>query len=297
MLRAVIIDDGGNVLQRPGLFEMNSRRVLLTGASAGIGRAIADRLTERGHQVWGTSRNRQRLPAHANFHPLEMDLSNIDSIRSSIAGALDESGGFDVLINNAGSGIFAPLEKLSHEHLNRQFQLLVFAPMELIKLLLPGMRASHHGLIVNVTSLAAVFPIPYMGAYSACKAALSTLSWTLEMELCAEPVRVVELRPGDIRTDFHKTMECHESLGEAEPGENIARAYHAYTGNMENAPSPERVAQLVSRLLDDDQGVPSQCNVGGTFQARVAPLLRNVSPRRWTRLALKKYYRLRCRRS
>ena len=275
---------------------MKSRRVFLTGASAGIGRAIAERLTERGHRVWGTSRDLARLPLHGNFHPLALDLGDMGSIRPGVRRALEESGGFDVLINSAGSGIFTPLERLSHENMSRQFQLLVFAPMELTKLLLPGMRTIGRGLIVNITSLAAVFPIPYMGAYSACKAAMSTLSWTLEMELCDEPIRVVELRPGDIRTEFHKTMECHESLGEADASENIARAYRAYTENMENAPSPERVARLVSRLLDDDRGVPSQCNVGSAFQARIAPLLRNVSPRGWTRFALKKYYRLRCRR-
>lgn len=269
----------------------------MTGASAGIGRAIANRLVEQGHQVWGTSRDPSRLPRHANFHPLTLDLGDMNSIRSVVSRALAESGGFDVLVNNAGSGIFSPLEQLSHEKMSRQFQLLVFAPMELTKLLLPGMRATGRGVIINITSLAAVFPIPYLGAYSACKAAMSTLSWTLEMELCREGIRVVELRPGDIRTDFHKTMECHESLGEADASENIARAYRAYTENMENAPSPERVAQAVLRVIDDDQGASSQRNVGSTFQARIAPVLRNVSPRGWTRLALKKYYRLRCRRS
>jgi len=261
---------------------MKLKRVLLTGASAGIGRAIAGRLTESGHQVWGTSRDLARLPAHANFHPLELDLNSMDSIRTGARRALEESGSFDVLINNAGSGIYTPLEQLSHDKMSRQFQLMVFAPMELTKLLLPGMRASGRGLIVNITSLAAVFPIPYMGAYSACKAAMSSLSWTLEMELCREPIRVVDLRPGDIRTDFHKTMECHESLGEADP----------YTANMERAPSPERIARLVLDLLDDDGKVPSQLNVGGAFQARIAPLLSNVSPRGWRRFVLKKYYKL-----
>ncbi len=200
-------------------------------------------------------------------------------------------------MEGGGSGIFTPLEQLTHDEMIRQFQLLVFAPMELTKLLLPGMRASGRGLIVNITSLAAVFPIPYMGAYSACKAAMSSLSWTLEMELCREPIRVVELRPADIRTDFHKSMKRHESLSEVDSTENIARAYRAYTANMERAPPPERVARLVSDLLDDDGKVPSQLNVGSVFHARIAPLLRNVSPRGWTRFALKKYYRLKCRRS
>ena len=276
---------------------MTSKRVFLTGASAGIGRAIAHRLTESGHRVWGTSRDLARLPSHDNFYPLELDLSDMDSLRAGVTRALGKSGSFDVLINNVGSGIFSPLEQFSHEDMSRQFQLLVFAPMELTKLLLPGMRAGGGGLIVNITSLAAVFPIPYMGAYNACKAALSSLSWTLEMELCREPIRVVDLRPGDIRTGFHKSMECHESLGEADVTDNIARAYHAYTANMNRAPSPDRVARLVSDLVDDDGKLSSQINVGSAFQSRIAPLLRNVSPRGWTRLALKKYYKLKGRRS
>ena len=117
------------------------------------------------------------------------------------------------------------------------------------------------------------------------------------MELCREPIRVVDLRPGDICTDFHNSMECHESLNEADATENIARAYHAYTENMNRAPSPDRVARLVLNLVEDDGKPPSQVNVGGTFQSRIAPLLRNVSPRSWTRLALKKYYKLKGRSS
>lgn len=276
---------------------MSSRRVFLTGASGGIGRAIAERLSESGYRIWGTSRDATRLPDHANFHPLEMDLDDVQSIRTGVARALDESGGFDVLINNAGSGVFAPLERLSHESLMRQFQLLVFAPLELTRLLLPGMRESGRGLIVNVTSLAAVFPIPYMGAYSACKAAMSSLGWSLEIELCNEPVRIVEVRPGDIRTDFHRSMETDASLDEAGAGDNIARAYRVYSARMERAPSPERVARVVSDLLDEEGGAPSRINVGSTFQARIAPWLASVSPSGWTRSVLRKYYGLKCRRS
>jgi short-subunit dehydrogenase len=266
----------------------------LTGASAGIGRAIVDRLLETGYRVWGTSRDPSRLPAHANFHPLELDLNDMDAVRSGVRRALGEAGSFDVLINNAGSGIYSPLEHLSHEQMAQQFQSLVFAPMEITKLLLPGMRSNGHGIILNITSLASVFPIPYMGAYNASKAAMSSLSWTLEMELCREPIRVVELRPGDIHTDFHETMERHAALGEADEDDNIVRAYRTYTENMQRAPSPERVAGLVASLLDREGKLPSRLNVGSTFQARIAPFLSNVSPLAWTRYVLEKYYRLKC---
>jgi short-subunit dehydrogenase len=273
------------------------RNVLLTGASAGIGRAVAERLTENGYSVWGTSRRLERLPTFANFRPLEMDLDDMASVRAGVARGVDESGGFDVLINNAGSGIFAPAEALSHEKLTAQFQLLVFAPMELIRLLLPGMRERGMGLVVNVTSLAALWPIPYMGAYSAGKAALGSLSWALEMELCRESIRVVELRPGDIRTNFHVAMDCDQAARDRASNANIARAYRAYMRNMERAPAPARVAGQVLKLLAEGDAAPSRSAVGSVFQSRIAPLLTRIGPLKWTRLALSRYYGLACRRS
>jgi short-subunit dehydrogenase len=273
------------------------KTIFLTGASAGIGRAIAEALAEGGHRVWGTSRALSRLPKHANFHPIEMDLCDMSSLHAGAARAMAESGGFDVLINNAGAGVFSASEQLSHEKLTSQFQLLVFAPMELVKIMLPAMRSRDGALIINITSLAALFPIPYMGAYSACKAALSSLSWSLGMELCRDAVRVVEIRPGDICTEFHKSMECDKTTSSALESDNFARAYSVYTERMQRAPSPECVVREVLSLLEDGEKAPSPRNVGGTFQAQIAPLLSRVSPRAWMRLALEKYYRLKCGRS
>lgn len=274
------------------------KRVFLTGASAGIGRAIAGLLTENDYEVWGTARSAEKLPHTRNFHPVELDLNDMDSIHSALADALAESGGLDVLINNAGSGVYTPLGQLSSDALTTQFQTLVVGPMEITKLLLPGMLERHQGTVINVTSLAGQFPVPYMGAYSACKSALSSLSWTLEMELCQEPIRIVDLMPGDICTDFHRRMECHEILDEAGPDENMTRAYRRYTANMEAAPSPEIVARKVLRILDSaEKTPPPQITTGTFFQAEVAPLLAKVSPIRLTRFVLRKYYGLKNRRS
>ena len=175
--------------------------------------------------------------------------------------------------------------------------MLVFGPMEIIKLLLPGMRERGGGLIVNVTSLAAFLPIPYMGGYSAAKAALSSLSWTLDMELCREPIRIVDLRPADIRTNFHKTMECDDAAKVASSTDNIARAYGKYTENMENAPTPEGVAGLVRRIVESRGWASPRQNAGGIFQSVIAPVLAKLGPHAWTRSVLRKYYRLNCTRS
>src|SRR5579884_98318 len=180
-----------------------NQNVFLTGASSGIGLETARLLAERGFSVWGTSRERKRLPSLQNFHPVVMDLTDIESIRENFSAALKVAGHFDLLINNSGAGWFGPLEIQSDEILREQFQLMVHGPLELIRLALPQMRERNKALIINVTSLAARFPIPYLGPYSATKAALSSLGETLRHELAHTGVRITDLQPGDIHTNFH----------------------------------------------------------------------------------------------
>ncbi|MDQ2660051.1 MAG: SDR family NAD(P)-dependent oxidoreductase, partial [Verrucomicrobiota bacterium] len=137
------------------------KKIFLTGASSGIGRAIAELLCAHGHQVWGTSRDPQRLPSMANFHPAALDLSDPDSITEGFRNALSEAGTFDVVINNAGSGHFGPGEHLTQEQLIAQFQLVVFGQIQILRLALTEMEKPEKGLVINVTSLASRLPVPY----------------------------------------------------------------------------------------------------------------------------------------
>src|SRR5436190_22585533 len=140
------------------------KRVFLTGASSGIGRAIADALLARGDEVWGTSRNLERLPKVPQFHPVRLDLSDPRSVEEAFNGALADAGHFDVLINNAGSGHFGPLENLSEKEIVAQFQVLVFGQLQLMRLALGAMHLRGQGLIINVSSLASRLPVPFMAA-------------------------------------------------------------------------------------------------------------------------------------
>ena len=112
------------------------KKVFLTGASSGIGLAIANSLIARGDEVWGTSRSLVHLEHVHGLHSVRLDLSDARSIKEAFESALSEAGYFDVVINNAGSGHFAPAEYLCDEEIEKQFQVLVFGHLQLMRLAL-----------------------------------------------------------------------------------------------------------------------------------------------------------------
>src|SRR5438093_10511107 len=182
------------------------KRIFLTGASSGIGLAAARLLVARGDEVWATSRNPERIPEMPRLHPMRLDLGNPRSVEKAFNAALAEAGHFDVLINNAGSGHFGPVENLSEKEISSQFQILVFGQVQLMRLALRMMQARGEGLIINVTSLAGRLPVPFMAAYNAAKAAMASFTMSIQLELPDALVRIVDLQPGDIRTDFNEPV-------------------------------------------------------------------------------------------
>jgi short-subunit dehydrogenase len=268
------------------------KRIFLTGASSGIGLKTARALCERGHQVWGTSRTVGRLPMHEYFHPIALDLNDERSIESGFRQALAESGHFDVLINNAGAGVFGPLEAFSSHEFNAQLQTLLLGPLALIRLVLPQMRARRAGLLINVSSLAAQFPVPFLAPYSLSKGALSAMSEGLSMELMHTGVRVIDLRPGDFGTRFHaSTRRIGAELAQAY-APNLECAWAAIDQHMARAPDPQRVADMLVKIVEGDLR-RTVVAVGDLFQARIAPFLTRLVPRAWVQSAMRAYYGLR----
>jgi NAD(P)-dependent dehydrogenase (short-subunit alcohol dehydrogenase family) len=261
-------------------------RVLLTGASRGIGRATAELLVGEGWEVWGTARDKGRLPALRSFHPLEMDLRDAGSIDSAFRAAIAQAGEFDALINNAGEGVFGPIEQMPGEAMRQQFEAHFFGPLELTRRILPGMRRRGRGVIINVTSLAARFPIPFLGGYSAAKAALSSFSASLALELAGSGVRIVDLQPGDIRTDFDGAMR------RIEPGDYAAataRVAEVLARACREAPPPALVARAIQQELT--RPTPRR-TVGGFLQTKAAPLAGRVLPWRVVLWGLRRYFGL-----
>ena len=271
-----------------GTAPIRMKNILVTGATSGIGLAIAKSLVEHGHEVWGTSRNLERIPKMPRLHPIRLDLANGLSIEEAFASTLAEAGHLDVLINNAGAGHFGPAERLPLETITGQFQILVFGQIQLMELALHHMQARGEGLIINVTSLASRLPVPFMAAYNAAKAAMASFTMSLQLELGDSDVHVVDLQPGDIRTEFNQGVV---RSGKSDPryDAKVDKAWEVIEHTMKNAPSPDIVARQALNLINTDKP-PPRVTVGDVFESKIAPLIFRFLPQRVRVWGLKRHY-------
>ena len=260
------------------------KRVFLTGASSGIGLAIAEALSANGDEVWGTARKPERIPKLPGLHRVALDLLDRESLGETFRAARREAGHFDVVVNNAGSGYFGPAESLSPEELARHFQVLVFGQIELMHLALQSMRGEEGGLVINVSSLASRLPVPYMAAYNAAKAAFASYTMSVQLELGKGNVRLVDLQPADINTGFNDAV-----ARTATDDPRVSRTWQAVDHNMRAAPPPALVARRVMKLIEQ-VNPPARITVGDSFQSIIAPLIFRFLPQGVRLWGLKKYY-------
>jgi len=269
-----------------------SKSVLVTGAGSGIGRAIAVRLTDAGYVVIGTVRDGERAraltaDAAATSKPirfLPLDLSSASSI-ASLAVEVEAAGGVDIVVNNAGNGVFGAIEEVDATAVARQFEANVFGPLELTRRLLPGLRA-RKGQVIWIGSLAGRISLPFQAHYSAAKSAVSSLSDALRMELRPHGVRVTCVEPGDFATGFTGARQIF-TVASSPYAPQHARCLAAVEKQEREAPSPERVANLVERLCRMPDP-PSSVPVGE--HARTLCLLLRLLPDRLREFIVRKTY-------
>jgi NAD(P)-dependent dehydrogenase (short-subunit alcohol dehydrogenase family) len=178
---------------------------LITGVSSGLGRAFAAGALAAGHRVIGTvrrSEDAKAFGASARAFPVLLDVTDYAAIPDAVQKAEREAGPVDVLVNNAGYGHEGVLEESSMDDLQRQFAANVFAPVAMIKAVLPGMRERRRGHIVNVTSMGGFITMPGISFYCGSKFALEGISEALGKEVASFGVRVTALAPGQFRTDW-----------------------------------------------------------------------------------------------
>ena len=218
---------------------------LVTGASSGIGHAIARTLAGDGFRVFGTSR--KGGGAEDGIEMLPLDVRSDESVEACIAGLLERTGRIDVLVNNAGYLLGGAVEETSVDQAKAQFETNFFGAFRVIKAILPAMRAERAGRIINCTSLAGVVPLPFWGFYNASKFALEGLTETLRYELKPFGISVSAIEAGMIRTRFYTDDHKTHPIADYEPW------HHRFRKKMADfeakAPGPEVVAQTVLKAV------------------------------------------------
>lgn len=258
--------------------------ILITGATAGIGRETALRLAHRGHRVIATGRRAEaleRLEADAGAATLEtftLDVTSSASIESAVEAVDSLTGGqgVDALINNAGFGMLRPCSETGDDELRRLYETNVFGLMKMTRAFLPRMMERRAGRIINVGSLGGRLTLPYLGAYNSTKYALESLSDALRAELHPFGIRVVLIEPGMIRTSFESTAVAELEALRDTPYAPIVEKYGTLSQKADRmAADPAVVANAITRAVERRR--PAARYVV-PFSAKLALVLHRIVP-------------------
>lgn len=232
------------------------KTVLVTGASSGIGKAIAKLLTMQGWKVYASARNTNAVSelVELGAKAIQLDVTSEASVKSAVLQITNISGKLDAVINNAGYGVTGVFEYISDEKAKRQLEVNVFGLARVIRLTLPLLRASGGGRIVNISSIAGHVSMPLGGWYSASKFAVEALNDSLRGELYSQNIKVVSIQPGPITTNFGEVAKDEMVLPEKDGvyDKIVENALKWLDGDFKKKAGgkPEDVAKVVLKSLN-----------------------------------------------
>lgn len=259
---------------------------LITGCSSGIGKGIAKAVLKSGDQAIVTARNTDTVKAIVAAYPhqamaVALDVCDHESIVAAVNKAYERFGKIDVLVNNAGYGYRAAIEEGEEKEVLKPYQTNLFGPIDLIKAVLPGMRAQHSGFILNVTSIAAARSAIGSGYYASSKAALELLTNGLMKEVAPLGIKAMVVQPGAFRTRFYDQeslqgtkstiMDYEETVGKTRPGN--------FENKHQQAGDPDKAGEIIVKVVHGSQqpeiltlGKDAVTAVKTTLEAKIAEL-------------------------
>lgn len=263
-----------------------SRKWWITGVSSGLGQAIAAAALARGDVVAGTVRREADLEAFEAQAPgralgFLLDVTDTTAANKTAAAIEARTGGIDILVNNAGYGLIGAIEEASAEEIRAQFDVNVFGAIGVIQSILPFMRERKRGHILNVTSVSGLAPWMGTGIYGATKYALECIGQTLAEEVRPLGIKVTNIAPGGLRTDFatRSLTVCKNEIADYEPTAHLARNILSGHGGSEGG-DPAKAALAVLKAVDAEEpplhlllGADALHYVGrklGAFHAEIA---------------------------
>jgi len=245
-----------------------SKAVLITGCSSGIGASTAARLAQNGWTVYATARNADKLSdlAEQGCKTLSLDVEDEDSMKAAVAEIEQAEGAVGVLINNAGYSQSGAVESVPMDKVRKQFETNVFGLVRMTQLVLPGMRRQGWGRIVNLSSMGGKLVFPGGGYYHATKYAVEAISDALRYEVKGFGVDVILIEPGLIVTNFGGTaagsigngsddgnVDAYEKFNKA-VGDATASAYEGPAAKLGGP--PEAVAKVIDKAISSKRPRP-----------------------------------------
>ncbi|MDB4286001.1 SDR family oxidoreductase [bacterium] len=248
--------------------------ILITGASSGIGEAIALHLVSQGHTVYGTSRKARESKSGIQF--VKLDVDDEHSVQTGVKEVLSKESQIDVVVNCAGMGILGAVEEIPIDNARQVMETNLFGVMRMCQAVLPGMRAQRSGVIINISSIIGEIGLPFRGLYAASKFAMEGMSEALRMEVAPFGVKVVVVQPGGFRTNIAEHRP-ETDLGSASPYEHFLTHIKAMIyEEVEEAPTPESVGYLIEKILKKNK--PTLRYKAAQFMEILPTILKKLIP-------------------
>ena len=237
----------------------NSQIWLITGVSGGLGRALAHQVALEGHIVFGTLRKAAQIEEFNQLVPgktfgLELDINNHQRINLLITHILDQFDRIDVLVNNAGYGLFGAIEEIDMDEARQQMETNFFSALAMTQAVLPVMRSQRSGHIIQISSMAGIRSSPGMGLYNASKFALEGFSEALALETKPMNIKVTLVEPGPFRTLWAgaSSIRTKKVIAEYEAtaGE-VIRLINGYSGTQPG--DPVKAAKAIMQAVNSEQ--------------------------------------------
>lgn len=235
----------------------NQKVWFITGASKGLGLSLVKQLLNKGEKVAATSRNATELhkvvPNHPNFLALTVDINNEEDVKVAIAESIKQFGRLDVVVNNAGYGLLGSLEELSEEEARKNFNINVFGSLNVIRNVMPHLRAQQRGYIFNISSIGGFSGnFPGWGIYCATKFAVQGFSESLAEEVKPFGINVTIVSPGYFRTSFLEKDSINVPKNQMDVYQSVrdSQTAHQQQINGNQAGDPEKAVAAIIEMAD-----------------------------------------------
>lgn len=262
--------------------------ILVTGASSGIGLAVAAVLSSKGHRVFGTSRSAVSGSVNDGFEMIAMDVTNEKSVIDAVEFIKRKAGKLDVVVNNAGLGFVGPIELASDAEAKEIFETNVFGVLNVCRHTIPLLRESGGGHIINITSIAAQMGLPFRGIYSSSKFAVEGFTESLSQEVRQFGIKVCLIEPGDFRTNINRNRRVAaitDSSIYVYQQENVLKKISA---EVSAAKTPEAIGHKIASIIQQENP-RLRFRVANIMQRFTITLMRILPSRLFEKMVMNHY--------